>query len=389
MARVSTMRRSKAVVRRASVGLVLVGCGAWIAILPALATESAAPLGTADSFAVLAGSGITNTGPTTITGDIGSYPTPTITGAASITLNGTNHAGDAVTQGAKDDLLTAYNDAAGRSPATSVPVELGGTRLLGGVYTSPTFGLTGTLTLDSGGDPDATFVFQAGSTLITEVNSRVLLVGVDPCHVVWQVGSSATFKTGTEFAGDVLAHTSITAQTQATFRGRLLAMNGAVTLDTNTITRASCVASASTTTTTAPPATTTTTAPPATTSPPATTPPAQTVSAPETPAPAAPAVDVEPAATAAPIPTPVATAPAPSAAVAVPAPAFSVTTAAPVARPVQTTSSAARPGQPPTLASTGADGGRLTWTGLWLIGIGLGITIPARRYRLRLPADTR
>lgn len=205
------------------------------------ASDGPVGLGTAASFAVLAGSGITNTGPTRITGDVGTFPTTSRTGFASVTLIGTDHGGDAVTQGAKDALVTTYDDAFGRTPATSVPVELGGSTLPAGVYTSPTFGLTGTLTLDAEGRADAEFVFQAGSTLIAEVNSRIVLVnGADPCHVVWQVGSSATFKTGTRFAGDVLAYTSITAQRSATFRGRLLARNGAVTLDTNVISNATC-----------------------------------------------------------------------------------------------------------------------------------------------------
>lgn len=230
--------------------LSLLGAALLTATLPAGAAQSAVPLGIAESFAVLAGSGITNTGATTITGDIGTFPTPAETGTDSITLIGTDHADDAVTRDAKDALITAYNDAFGRMPATSVPVELGGRTLTPGVYTAPTFGLTGVLVLDSGGDPDATFVFQAGSTLITEVNSRILLIGVDPCHVVWQVGSSATFKTGTDFVGDVLAHTSVTAQSGATFHGRLLALNGAVTLDTNTVTKADCLATAAATPTT-------------------------------------------------------------------------------------------------------------------------------------------
>jgi hypothetical protein len=209
-----------------------------------MAAQGPVGLGTATSFAVLAGSGITNTGPTTITGDTGTFPTPSETGFGSITQVGTNHAGDAVTQGAKDDLITAYDDAAGRTPVTNLPVELGGSTLLAGVYTSPTFGLTGTLTLDAKGDTNAEFIFQAGSTLITASNSHVLLLnGADPCHVVWQIGSSATFNTGTQFVGDVLAHTSITAQTAATFEGRLLARVGAVTLDTNTITNANCAPS--------------------------------------------------------------------------------------------------------------------------------------------------
>jgi ice-binding like protein len=242
-ARLSVSRRRLRHSARLAVSLL--GASVLLATTPAYAAQGPVGLGTADSFAVLAGSGITNTGPTTITGDVGTFPTPSETGFGSVTLSGTNHRGDAVTQGAKNDLVAAYNDAAGRTPVTNVPVELGGSTLLAGVYTSPTFGLTGTLTLDAKGRPDAQFIFQAGSTLIAESNSRVLLLnGADPCHVVWQVGSSATFKTGTRFTGDVLAHTSITAQTRATFQGRLLARNGAVTLDTNTITKANCVAPA-------------------------------------------------------------------------------------------------------------------------------------------------
>jgi type VI secretion system secreted protein VgrG len=228
---------------RAALPVSLLALSVFLAAPAAYAAQGPVGLGTATSFAVLAGSGVTNTGPTTITGDVGTFPTPTETGFGSVTLHGTNHHGDAVTQAAKNDLVVAYNDAAGRKPVTNVPVELGGTTLPAGVYTSPTLGLTGTLSLDAKGNPDAQFIFQAASTLIAEANSRVLLLnGADPCRVVWKVGSSATFKTGTSFVGDVLALTSITAQTRATFQGRLLARNGAVTLDTNTITKANCAA---------------------------------------------------------------------------------------------------------------------------------------------------
>src|SRR5688572_16121858 len=143
--------------RLASIGLL--GASVLLSASPAFAAQGHVGLGTADSFAVLAGSGITNTGPTTITGDVGTFPTPSETGFGSITLSGTNHAGDAVTQGAKSDLVAAYNDAAGRNPVTNVPVELGGSTLPEGVYTSPTFGLTGTLTLDAKGRPEAQFIF--------------------------------------------------------------------------------------------------------------------------------------------------------------------------------------------------------------------------------------
>ena len=226
-----------------SLPAVVLGAAVAVLLLPSAASAAQAPvgLGTADAFAVLAGSGITNTGPTTVTGDVGTFPTPSETGFGSMTIIGTNHAGDAVTQQAKNDLLTAYTDAAGRNPATSTTVELGGLTLLPGVYTSPTFGLTGTLTLDAQGDPAAQFIFQAGSTLVTASNSHVSLInGAQGCNVVWQLGSSATFGTGTQFVGNVLAHASITANTGATFQGRLLARDGAVTLDTNTVTKATC-----------------------------------------------------------------------------------------------------------------------------------------------------
>ncbi|MDQ1747874.1 MAG: hypothetical protein QOD07_2137 [Frankiaceae bacterium] len=224
--------------------LTVISAAAVVTLLSASSAAAAqAPvgLGAATAFAVLAGSGVTNTGPTTITGDIGTFPTASETGLASITLHGANHRGDAVTRQAKSDLTTAYGNAAGREPVNHLPVELGGRTLLPGVYASGTFGLTGTLTLNAKGDANAQFVFQAASTLTTASRSVVRLVnGAQACNVVWQVGSSATFGTGTRFIGDVLSLTSITATTGASFHGRLLARNGAVTLDTNTITRATC-----------------------------------------------------------------------------------------------------------------------------------------------------
>ena len=231
--------------------------GAVVLLFPT-ATLAAPPvgLGTADSFAILAGSGITNTGPTTITGDVGTFPLATETGFGSVTLNGTNHGGDAVTQQAKDDLTTAYNVAAGSGPPASIPTgELGGLTLTPGVYNGATLQITGTLTLDTLGDPAAVFIFQTGSTLITASNSSVeVLGGGIACNVFWQVSSSATLGTDSHLIGSVLALTSISATTGATIDGRLLARNGAVTLDTNTVTAETCAAS---TTTTTPGATTT------------------------------------------------------------------------------------------------------------------------------------
>jgi hypothetical protein len=215
--------------------LVAIPSGAQAATAPV-------PLGTAGSFVVLAGGGITNTGATTLNGDIGTFPTPSITGLSTLKLNGTNHAADAVTQGAKKDLTTAYTTAAGAGPTHAIPVELGGKTLQPGVYSGGALGLTGTLTLDGGNNPNAVFIFKAASTLITGSNSHVKLVNVNPCNVFWQVTSSATLGSGSTFVGTIMALTDVHLITGATIQGRALARNGAVTLQANTITRPTCTA---------------------------------------------------------------------------------------------------------------------------------------------------
>ncbi|MCB1209295.1 MAG: DUF3494 domain-containing protein [Verrucomicrobiales bacterium] len=222
-----------------------------LATIPLLASSVCAQsvdLGTATSFAVVGGSGITNTGATTVTGDVGSFPTISQTGfgpgANSVTLNGTNFGGNAVTQQAKNDMVTAYNDAFGRSANVvfAPAFDLGGSTLVAGVYNDPSsFAITGVLTLDAQGNPNAVWIFQTGSTLVTASNSSIILVnGADGCNVFWQVGTSATLGANTVFIGTILANTSITANTGATVTGRLLALNGAVTMDTNTIAAAIC-----------------------------------------------------------------------------------------------------------------------------------------------------
>jgi hypothetical protein len=204
------------------------------------------PLLTAANFEVLAGSGITIAGAvnsSVIIGDIGTSPTPTITGLTNAHLLGTNHGADAVTAQGKLDLTAAYLNAAGQVVTQTVPTELGGTVLGPGVYnsTAGTFTITGTLTLDGQGDPNAVFIFQAASTLITASSSNVVLInGAQACNVVWQVGTSATLGTSSKLVGDILALTSITATTSASTTGRLLARNGAVTLDTNAVSLAVC-----------------------------------------------------------------------------------------------------------------------------------------------------
>jgi hypothetical protein len=213
------------------------------------AHAASVPLGTADSFAVLAGSAVTNTGPSVISGDLGVSPGAAVTGFPPGTVTaGTTHAADAVALQAEGDLVTAYNDAAGRSSTATISADLAGSTLTPGVYTSASsLGLSGDLTLDARGDPNAVFVFQAGSTLTAGSASRVLLVGgAQPCNVFWQVGSSATIGTSSAFAGNILALTSISLTTGATLNGRALARNGAVTLDTNTVTKATCAAQGTT-----------------------------------------------------------------------------------------------------------------------------------------------
>ena len=229
--------------------ILTVGIAVLAPAVVADAAQTPVGLGTAGSFAVLAGAGVTNTGPTTVNGDVGTFPTTSESGTSSMTITGTNHAGDAVTQGAKTDLVTAYNTAAGEGPTTAVPADLGGQTLTPGVYNSASsLGLTGSVTLNGGGDPNAVFVFQAGSTLTTATASSVNLInGAQACNVFWQVGSSATLGTGSTFRGTILALTSITVTTGVTITGRVLARNGAVTLDTDTITKPTCTTSTGTT----------------------------------------------------------------------------------------------------------------------------------------------
>lgn len=219
--------------------LVLVGASAASAADPV-------PLGVANSFAVLAGTGITVTGPNTVTGDVGTHPTTSITGAGSLTVIGTNHGGDLVTQDAKLALTNAYTNAAGQGPTIPIAAALDGLTLVGGVYNSPGQILMtgGVLTLDAQGDPNTVFIFQAGSDLIVNSGSSVVLInGAQSCNVFWQVTSSASLGTAASFRGTIMALQSITMDTGATIIGRVLARNGTVTLDTNTITRQGCAVS--------------------------------------------------------------------------------------------------------------------------------------------------
>lgn len=216
-------------------------------------------LGVADGFALLAGAGITNTGSTTVTGDVGSFPTPAQTGfgpgadAVILLPPSVNHFDDSVTKAAKDDLVTAYDAAAGAGPASPIAADLGGQTLMAGVYADnnapDSLSVTGTLTLDGGGDPESVFIFQSGSTLILAAGSNVVLIhGAQACHIFWQVTSSATLGTSAHLQGTILALQSITLNTGAVVEGRALARNGALTMDSNAIHVDSCAHSGTQTT---------------------------------------------------------------------------------------------------------------------------------------------
>jgi len=255
-------RRLTAIV--ASAAMLLAFTGLLMGNSGQRADAATAPvgLGTAGSYAVLAGSAVTNTGPSTVNANVGVSPGSSV-GAfpPGIIMGGVIHSADAPAALAQSDLTIAYNDAASRSTTNTVNADLGGQTLVSGVYTGGALALTGTVVLDAQGDPNAVWVFQAASSLITASSSTVsLLNGADACNVFWQVTSSATLGTDSTFVGTVLALTSIKANTDATIAGRLLARNGAVTLDSNTFTSAACSASAVTTTTATGGTTATTTA---------------------------------------------------------------------------------------------------------------------------------
>jgi uncharacterized protein YkwD len=212
----------------------------------AQATPRPVLLGAADSFVILGGSTITNTGASVVNGDLGLHPGSAVVGFPPGTVNGTKHVGDAVAQQAKSDLATAYNDAAGQPFSATSPPDIGGRTLTPGVYRTgsvPSLALTGRLTLDAQGDPRAVFIFQIASTLVTATDSSISLTGgAQACNVFWQVGSSATLGTRTAFQGNILALTSISVSDGVGVNGRLLARNGAVTLIHDTATRSRCAA---------------------------------------------------------------------------------------------------------------------------------------------------
>jgi hypothetical protein len=219
-----------------SICLIISGVAAFAGFLPACRADFS--LGSAGGFAVLGGSIVTSAGDTVLTGNLGVSPGSTITGFGPGVVNGTTDAGNAIAAQAQSDALAAYDSLAGLTPGHSLTgQDLGGLTLTPGVYDfTSTAQLTGTLTLNAQGNPNAQFIFQIGSALVTAASSSVVLEnGANADSVAWQVGSSATLGAGTSFIGDILADQSITLTSGASLSGSALALNGAVTLDDNTI----------------------------------------------------------------------------------------------------------------------------------------------------------
>jgi hypothetical protein len=273
------------------------------------ATADAAPtplgLGTATGFAVRAGTGISNVPASAITGNVGLSPAAgtLYTGLTCAEVTGTIYSvdgtgpapcvvGDAgLMTTVENDARAAFNQASALSGATPVGPDLAGLDLVAGLYSfgAAATNLSGTLTLNAQGDPNAVWIFQASSSLITSAGSTVAFSNLPPgttaaqlaCNVYWTVGSSATIASGSSFVGTVLASADISAFTGATVTGRLLAANaagagGAVSLQQNTIVQPTGCAQLPAGTGGGPAVTTTTTSPPASTPTPVAAPPSFT-----------------------------------------------------------------------------------------------------------------
>ncbi len=230
--------------RVALIGIAV--CIVFAAIPIGIARAAAVDLGTTQPFVVLSGAGVTNTGPSVLNGDLGVSPGTSLTGfGLPAVVNGATHANDAVAAQAQSDLTTAYDVAAGQPvpPGNDLTgTDLGGRSLTAGAYGFSTSAqLTGQLTLDAQGDPNAQFVFVIGTTLTTATASSVILTnGASPCNVYWKVGSSATLGTSTAFEGNLMALETVSLGDSATVLGRVLARNGEVTLINDVLSTPQC-----------------------------------------------------------------------------------------------------------------------------------------------------
>ncbi|GAA4180201.1 hypothetical protein GCM10022252_02710 [Streptosporangium oxazolinicum] len=200
------------------------------------------PLGTATNFAVLAGTTVAETGATVVTGELGVSPGTKATGFPPGVVAGAIYAADSVAAQAQIDLATAYENAARRTGTASLPQQLGGLTVKPGVYNSVAgaFHITGDLTLDGQGNPNAVFVLRAPALITAPASTVKLVNGAQACNVFWQIGGSAALGAGSTFVGNLLALNSITTANGTTVNGRLLARQGTVILNKTTVTRSAC-----------------------------------------------------------------------------------------------------------------------------------------------------
>ena len=342
------MKNSRAVIAMVGIAFVI-AIGAMVGQAGNAAGPAPITLGRAANFSVLAGSEVTNTGPTTTDRDVGVWAGTSVsgfTGPPSGTAGGGGvHSGDSAAQGAQTDLTAAFT--AANLPVTASHTTLGGLTLVGGVYDSggATLDLTGVLTLDGQNDPSSVWVFKASSDLVTATGSYISYInGASPCNVFWRVVSSATLGTGSTFVGTIMAQASVTVGSSVTIYGRALARTALVSLINDRFLTSSCA------------------------------------SAPLLIPPTRPPFTVAPSATATPVPAPIATfTPAPaSSATPIATAASSVTpTTAPTAAPIAAVPTAAPVAvagtQPARLPSTSTSdpSGPLTMLGIALTGIGV------------------
>lgn len=215
-----------------------------MAITTPLASAAVAiSLGQANNFAVLAGGGISNTGATTIQGDIGLYPTVNYADSGTVSLTGSYHFGDTTAIRAKVDLATAYTLAVAAAPASVSTGDLGGQTLVPGIYVNPTgLVVTGTLTLDAQGNSNAVFILQTPAALNTASSSQINIVnGGQACNVFWQVGSTTSLGANSDFKGTILTNSNFAGGANARVLGRILSIGGSVALNANSIIKPSCI----------------------------------------------------------------------------------------------------------------------------------------------------
>jgi hypothetical protein len=210
-----------------------------LATATAQVVQTPVNLNSAAGFAVLASTTITNSGPTTICGNLGLSPGTAVTGAPVLSCGGVLHVNDTTAATAEGDLTTAYNDAAGRTTPALLAGNLGGLTLYPGLYksTSSLAISSGDLTLDAQGNANAVFIFQIASTLIISPARQVILAGgAQAANIFWQVGTSCALGTTVNFKGIIMAHDQITFDTGAMLEGRALSQIAQVTFLTSTIT---------------------------------------------------------------------------------------------------------------------------------------------------------